>query len=202
MTDADGQLVFHEQFYAADSVRLWGTIGKLKNNVHEGIVRRVLSSARSVAAGGPPQDAKYTYDDFERATADLPSSLRSVYINTAVLGGGYFFIVSHLDGSSELGWAREADHVDWPTKLGVTPPATATAPPSSAATGNTAVLPLEGTPRRLIWARARPQAQYTPGMIRYGTSWQYRSQSSPNLRWHIAWSRRSRSSSSGTKYST
>ncbi|MCH9680672.1 MAG: hypothetical protein K0V04_04490 [Deltaproteobacteria bacterium] len=118
LTDPDGALVFHEQFYASDSARIWGTIGKLKDHVHEGIVRRVLGSARAIAAGGERQSAPYTYDDYESATAQLPHSLRSVYLNAAMLGGGYALRISTVSGNSELGWARESDHLDWEAQLG------------------------------------------------------------------------------------
>lgn len=117
LTDPSGALVFHEQFYASDSVHLWGTVGRTKEHVHEGIVGRVLRSASSIAAGGEAQGAPYTHDDFDSAAASLPHSLRSVFIHTAVLGGGYAYRVSTVTGDAELGWARQADHFDWPTRL-------------------------------------------------------------------------------------
>lgn len=118
MTDANGELVYHEQFYAADSVHLWGTIGRLKEHVHQGIVARVLGSARSIASGGDPVTAQYTFADFDAAAAGLPHQLRSVYLSTALLGGGYGFRVSTVDGSADLGWARQQEHVDWTARVG------------------------------------------------------------------------------------
>ena len=115
----DASIVFHEQFYAKSYVHLWGTLGGIKNDVHKGIVQRVLGAAVRVAAtqGGeaPHPAAPYTFDTFEQAVAGLPDTLHSYY-RGMILGGGYTIFYSHtLAGGSQLGWVATPDHVDWPS---------------------------------------------------------------------------------------
>jgi hypothetical protein len=117
----DGKLVFHEQFYASRYVRLWGTLGGIKNDVHEGIVRRILGAAvRIAASGGRDQtapSAAHTFATFEEATRDLPSKLSSHYFG-ALMGGGYtIYYSSHLSGGSNVAWARKPEHFDWDAYL-------------------------------------------------------------------------------------
>jgi hypothetical protein len=117
----DGKLLFHEQFYASRYVRLWGTLGGIKNDVHEGIVRRILGASVRIAASGgrdqTPPSAAYTFSTFEDATRDLPTSLTSVYFG-ALMGGGYtIFYSSRTSGESNVAWAKKPDHFDWEAYL-------------------------------------------------------------------------------------
>ncbi len=134
LTNPEGELVFHEQFYAADSVRLWGTIGGLKNHVHQGISRHILDQASQVASGeGPlPVRGEYVFPTYDSAAAVLPDSLTSVHVASFGFGAGYSFAMWTVQGSSERSWVREEGHVDWPARLALRPsssPAAATVSP-------------------------------------------------------------------------
>lgn len=111
----DGSIAFHEQFYASRYVRLWGTVGGIKNSVHEGIANRVLRTAARVAAGEarPAQPPEYTFDTYEAATNGLPGELTS-HFSSLVLGGGYSYSVF---GASGVEWARRPEHFDWTSRL-------------------------------------------------------------------------------------
>ncbi len=119
LTDATGAIRFHEQFYASDYVRLWGTIGGVKNNVHEGITRHIIEQAARVAAGEEPAPvtATYAHPSYEAATAGIPTQLSSVHYNAVFLGGGYSFRPVRIKGDSHRGWARRDDHIDWSARL-------------------------------------------------------------------------------------
>lgn len=120
LTDAQGVLRFHEQFYASDYVRLWGTIGGIKNHVHEGITRHITQQAARVSAGGEPAEitAPYTYPTYEAASARFPGKLTSIHFQALYLGGGYSFRAVRIDGDSQRDWARQDDHIDWAARLG------------------------------------------------------------------------------------
>ena len=119
LTDADGTLLFHEQFYAADYVWLWGTIGGIKNNVHEGITRHIAEQAGRVMAGGEPTtpQGEYVFASYEAATAEMPDKLTSVHMNTLYLGGAYLFTTRTYRGDSNRTWARQEGHLDWEDRL-------------------------------------------------------------------------------------
>jgi hypothetical protein len=135
LTAPDASLVYHEQFYAKSYVRLWGTLGGIKDDVHRGIVQRVLAAAVRLAASGGTEDphpaAEYTFDTFEKAIAGLPEHLHSYYTGI-IFGGGYQIFYSHtLSGGSQLAWAATPDHVAWPAYLAAHgAPVPAPAPPA------------------------------------------------------------------------
>lgn len=119
LTDRDGTLLFHEQFYAADSVRIWGTVGGIKNHVHQGITRHIAEQAGRVLSGSNPTEpgGDYVYPSYEAATASLPDVLTSVHVNTLYLGGAYLFSTRTYRGQSQRGWVREEGHLDWEARL-------------------------------------------------------------------------------------
>jgi len=82
-TDSEGKLVFKEQFYASDSVYLIGTIGLLKDSVHQAIVRRIATTSLVLASspeatGARPVSFENTYATFEEAAARLPQTMVSM----------------------------------------------------------------------------------------------------------------------------
>lgn len=50
MVDEDGQVRYSSQFYAAAAVEYFGTLGGVKNHVHEAIIRRIATTALHVSA--------------------------------------------------------------------------------------------------------------------------------------------------------
>lgn len=119
LTDASGQLLFHEQFYAADYVRIWGTVGGIKNHVHAGITEHVANQAARISNGQEPvaPSGEYVFDSYEAATAGMPDSLTSTHFQTLYLGGAYLFSAYSIKGRSDRGWARRNDHLDWDARL-------------------------------------------------------------------------------------
>lgn len=119
LTDAEGSLRFHEQFYASDYVKLWGTVGGLKNHVHEGITRHIAQQASRVAAGHEPAeiDSPYTYSTYEAAISRFPAQLTSVHFQMLYLGGGYSFRSLLITDDSHRDWARGDEHIDWDGRL-------------------------------------------------------------------------------------
>jgi len=119
LTDPDGKLLFHEQFYASDAVSNFGTVGGIKNHVHQGITRHLLSQSSRVAAGEEPGpvNGEYVYPTYEAAAAKLPSSLTSVHISIGTFGAGYSFAMTTYTGDSGREWAKEPTHIDWLSRL-------------------------------------------------------------------------------------
>jgi hypothetical protein len=114
-------LAFHEQFYASYHVRLWGTVGGVKDVVHEAITKRVLERAVAVATNRTDALPKpvHTFDDYESAAAGLPQQLMSSYTNMLVFGNGYMFIHQTASGNPQLGWVKKPEHLDWNARLGL-----------------------------------------------------------------------------------
>lgn len=119
LTDETGALVFHEQFYAADYVKIWGTIGGIKNHVHEGITRHVAEQAARIRNGQQPAPpaGEYVFPSYESATAGMPTSLTSHHFQALYLGGAYAFARYAIKGDSHRDWARREDHLDWDARL-------------------------------------------------------------------------------------
>lgn len=119
LTDESGALVFHEQFYAADYVRIWGTVGGIKNHVHAGIVEHVSKQATRVSNGEAPlaPSGEYVFASYDAATSGMPDSLTSTHFQTLYLGGAYLFSAYAIKGGSDRAWARRDDHLDWDAQL-------------------------------------------------------------------------------------
>ncbi len=121
MVTPDNRLAFHEQFYASNHVRLWGTVGGVKDVVHEAITKRILERAVAVAANKPENLPRppHTFDDYEAAAAPLPKELMSHY-NHMLFGGGYtLFIHQTVGGDPNLNWVRKPEHLDWNARLAI-----------------------------------------------------------------------------------
>ena len=102
MEGSDGSLLFHEQFYAWDSVHLLGSTKGVKNGMHEAIVQRVLQTAVRLATSGgappPTPDPPRTSTDFQGVARVLPSFLLTGY---------------GVPGATQVSWVRKLDDVDW-----------------------------------------------------------------------------------------
>jgi len=124
MPSPEGTLIFHEQFYSSKHVRSFGTVGGLKDTVHEAITRRVLGRAASIATA-PGSKAfesvrpERTFDTYEDAVRDLPSNLTAVSLGIVQLGGGYTYytLKEGQTSGSQLDWVKQPDHLDWPARL-------------------------------------------------------------------------------------
>jgi hypothetical protein len=81
-TSAQGSLIYEEQFYAADAGYLVSTIGLIKDSVHKAIVRRIATTALTIAAEGaaklPPEKFDKTSRSFEEAASWLPRTMVSM----------------------------------------------------------------------------------------------------------------------------
>ena len=119
LTNESGELVFHEQFYAADYVRIWGTVGGIKNHVHAGITEHVAKQAARVSNGEEPvaPSGEYVFASYEAATSGMPDKLTSTHFQTLYLGGAYLFSAYSINGSSDRQWARRDDHLNWQARL-------------------------------------------------------------------------------------
>lgn len=127
-TDPEGKLIYHEQFYAAKSVYLVGTIGLLKESVHQAIVRRIATTALFLAASPTAEKVRATafdntYTNFEEAVSQLPQTMASMGVSSmmvvpvpAVSGVGLLT----PSGLSTVQWnvAKPTQDFDWPGYLG------------------------------------------------------------------------------------
>jgi hypothetical protein len=128
LTSPDGQLAYHEQFYASRHVNTFGTVGGIKDTVHEAIARRVLGRSSAIAAA-PGTNAfesvrpDHSFDSFEEAIRDLPPTLTATSVKLVQLGNGYHQIVLGRGAtqSADLSWVRQPEHLDWPSRLAAQP---------------------------------------------------------------------------------
>jgi hypothetical protein len=124
LTMPDGTLIFHEQFYASKHVRTFGTVGGIKDTVHEALTKRVLGRAAAIATA-PGSNAfesvkpERTFDTYEDAIRDLPPSLTAVSVGIVQLGNGYTYytLKQGQTSGSQLEWVKQPDHLDWPTRM-------------------------------------------------------------------------------------
>jgi hypothetical protein len=81
-TTPGGSLVYQEQFYASDAIYLIGTIGLLKDSVHQAIVRRIavtsLAIAQNSAANTQSSIFEKTSTSREEAASRLPRTMVSL----------------------------------------------------------------------------------------------------------------------------
>lgn len=82
-TESDGRLIYHEEFYASESVYLVGTIGLLKESIHKAIVRRIAITSLALATSSAAAKDRSTtfantYISFEEAASRLPQKMISM----------------------------------------------------------------------------------------------------------------------------
>jgi hypothetical protein len=114
--DRDGRLLFHEQFYATGSAVMNKTLGGLKDEVHEAIVRRISETAVRLAAGSLenlPARADNTYDTFAEAEATVPKELTTI-ISSWGLVVGYHWTVS---GQASYTKGQRENTIDWDARI-------------------------------------------------------------------------------------
>jgi len=121
-TDASNAILRQEQFYAANSVRLFGTIGLLKDSVHRTIVRRIAESALYLAseagALSEPKLPEDTFPSFEEAVSHLPKRMVSMSVPYFPGDPLPLWVVADLLTSpsrvEKVGWAaaRPASDID------------------------------------------------------------------------------------------
>lgn len=118
--DETGDIIYHEQFYASQSARLIKTLGSMKNEVNEGILRRIVEVSAYLASNNeptrplPPMPMN-TYIEFNQAKGKLPRSFQSYY-SYIYVGGGYIYNIIGISSkvNAEWEWAEQADHINWP----------------------------------------------------------------------------------------
>jgi hypothetical protein len=128
VTESDGKLIHHEQFYASEAVYLVGTIGLLKESVHKAIVRRISTTALAFAAGPAAAKARpttfdNTYTSFEEAASRLPQTMVSMGVpSTMAFPDPTVSAVGLLtpSGVSTVQWnlAKPSQDFDWQGYLG------------------------------------------------------------------------------------
>lgn len=128
LTSPEGKIAYHEQFYASRHVNTFGTVGGIKDTVHEAISKRVLGRAAAIAAqpgtnvfeSVKPVNA---FDTYEEAVAGLPASLTAASLTIVQLGNGYSYMVIGKGATETAGlaWVQKADHLDWNARLGLAP---------------------------------------------------------------------------------
>lgn len=126
-TDSDGKLIFHEQFYAAESVYLVGTIGLLKESVHKAIVLRIATTSLALAAGPAAEKARpttfdNTYTTLEEAASQLPKTMVSMGVPfpTAISPTASVVGILTPNGVLTVQWnaAKASRDFDWQGYLG------------------------------------------------------------------------------------
>jgi hypothetical protein len=96
-TGSNRTLIYEEQFYASDAGYLIGTIGLLKDSVHEAIVRRIATTSLALAAdpaAAHPRPTTFdkTSTSLDEAVARLPRVIEMVPLGvptpiSPILGG-------------------------------------------------------------------------------------------------------------------
>ena len=81
-TTPEGSVIYEEQFYASDAGYLVTTIGRIKDSVHEAIVRRIAETSLAIA-GRPgervqPRRFDKTSSSFDEAASRLPKTMVSL----------------------------------------------------------------------------------------------------------------------------
>ena len=80
LVSASGAVVYEEQFYAANSVVLVGTLGGVKNSVNRAVARRIIESSLRLASSEPLSSIRVedTYDTIAEAANTLPAQYQSL----------------------------------------------------------------------------------------------------------------------------
>ncbi|MBN2145012.1 MAG: hypothetical protein JW774_10345 [Candidatus Aureabacteria bacterium] len=115
--DTDNNLIYHEQFYASDSVKLIGTLGGLKNGLNKAIARRIVETSLKLAdldrtQAVEEQPFEKTYGSFDKATERLPKQMTSMYQNNFVFGNPYH-VTATLSSGIAWNWSEHPDNVNW-----------------------------------------------------------------------------------------
>jgi hypothetical protein len=134
-TQANGQIVYEEQFYASGVTYLVGTIGLLKDSVHRAIVRRIAVTSLGLALhpGEKPAPAKFpqTSTSLEEAAAPLPTTMMSLGSPAVAVSPSHTARAAALsrtaaaaallapNGIQSVSWqiAEPSGHFDWPGYL-------------------------------------------------------------------------------------
>lgn len=100
-------LIFNDQFYVSNKAVLTKTVGRIKNEMHESIIRRILTY--SVLAINSPINSMIkrpvinnTYDNFNDAIKVLPETFESMGI---------------FNRDENWQWAAITDELDWKRKI-------------------------------------------------------------------------------------
>ncbi|MEM9696304.1 MAG: hypothetical protein AAGA56_27415 [Myxococcota bacterium] len=117
LSNSNQEIELVEQFYAADHVVMWGTVGGIKDTVHQALSERILKTAILALSGrsATRQPVEHTYNTYEEATAELPNDLPSVHAGLLMLGNGYWVYRATYKGGSDIAWTEAGDHFDWPS---------------------------------------------------------------------------------------
>jgi hypothetical protein len=104
-TDAEGKLIYQEQFYASEAVSWIWTPGLLKESVNKSIVRRIATTSLELATGpdaekNRPTTFDNTYKSLEEAVSRLPQVMWSAHPPVFV-------------GPFNVGQRPEVSRVDW-----------------------------------------------------------------------------------------
>lgn len=182
-SNAQGEPVFQEEFYASDSVHFIGTVGGLKDDVHRAIVRRIAVTTLALASGpaaaaARPTTFEKTSTSFEEAAARVPKTM--VTMGNAFLmssGNNTLLVVGALlpqKVASNIQWAtaKQSQDFDWQGYLeklytNRSVPQSVTGPSSPVAAANLGAQTALAAPTRT--ADSRP-AEALPTA---GASWQY-----------------------------
>lgn len=116
MSGPDGGLLYHEQFYASKSATLSSTVGGLKEDVNEALLRRIGVTSAQLASGRSdslPLRSEDTYLSFDEVRHDLPDRLQSVGM---AFGPGHSFVWTQSGGVS-WDFSRHPEGLDWPAYL-------------------------------------------------------------------------------------
>lgn len=109
------EIIYSEQFYASAGGTL-RTVGSMKDEVHRGIIKRLLSSAVILANEGQlsdklPSIVDATYLKFTDAIAPLPVSL------TGTPPPGYIYVHGNPKQQVPWSWGEPSEEIDWEEQI-------------------------------------------------------------------------------------
>ena len=105
------EIIYSEQFFASAGGN-FRTLGSIKDDIHRGIIKRILSSAVILANEGPspnklPSNVDETYSNLKEAIAPLPVSL------TGTPPPGYVYVPGNPTAQVPWSWAEPNEGNDW-----------------------------------------------------------------------------------------
>ncbi len=108
-------IIYHEEFYAADSGELIYTIGMIKNSIHEAIVNRIARNAFLLSSnlGNEfiPASVQNTYLSFDEAVSTLPEAL---FTRSGTKQEGDKIISWYYQANINWDWTKHTNVVNWP----------------------------------------------------------------------------------------